>query len=78
MSVEVEVIRRQLRHPQDRPLTLLFDGPDVILLLRLPHQRFLQTGDHFTLRVDVLRDQEEETVTCDSCQTGRQFHHQRK
>lgn len=56
MTVEVEVIRRQLGHAQDRPLTLLFDGSNVILLLRLPHQRFLQTGDHFTLGVDVLGD----------------------
>lgn len=76
MSVEVEVIRRQLGHPQDRPLTLLFDGSHVIRLLRLPHQSFLQTGDHFTLGVDVLGDEEEESMTCDSRQT--KFYHQSK
>ena len=54
MPVEVKVVRRQLGHPQDRLLTLLFDWPNVILLLCLPHQRLLQTGDHLTLGVDVL------------------------
>lgn len=54
MSVEVKVVGRQLGNPQDRPLTLLFDWSDVILLLRLPHQRPLQTGDHLALGVDVL------------------------
>jgi len=54
VSVEVEVIRRQLRHPQDRFLALLFDWMNRILLLRLPHQRPLETGDRLTLGVDVL------------------------
>lgn len=60
MAVEVEVIRRQLRHPQDGPLTLLCDWLNVILLLRLPHQGLLQTGDHLTLGVDVLARKREE------------------
>lgn len=38
MPVEVKVVRRQLSHPQDRLLTLLFDWPSVsVLLLRLLH-----------------------------------------
>lgn len=54
VAVQVEVVRRQLGYPQDGLLTLLFDCPHVILLLRLLHQRLLKTGDHLTLRVDVL------------------------
>ena len=55
MPVEVKVVRRQLSHPQDRLLALLFDWPSVnVLLLRLTHQRLLQTGDHLTLGVDIL------------------------
>lgn len=50
----MEVVRRQLGYPQDGLLTLLFDCSHVILLLRLLHQRLLKTGDHLTLRVDVL------------------------
>lgn len=54
VSVQVEIVRGQLGHPQDGLLTLLFDGMTVILLLRLPDQCLLQTGDHFPLRVHVL------------------------
>lgn len=55
VAVQVEVVRGQLGNPQDGPLTLVFDGPHVILLLRLLHQRLLKTGDHLPLRVDVLK-----------------------
>lgn len=54
MAVQVEVVRRQLGYPQDGLLTLVFDCPNVLLLLRLLHQRLLKTGDDLTLRVDVL------------------------
>lgn len=54
VSVEVEVVRRQLGHPQDGHLALLLDWSNVILPLRLPHERLLQTGDHLSLGMHVL------------------------
>lgn len=54
VTVEVEVVRRQLGHPQDGLLAVLSDWPGAIFLLRLLHQGLLQAGDDLTLRVDVL------------------------
>lgn len=54
MAVEVEVVWWQFCHAQDRLLTLLLYWMNPVLLLRLPHQRLLQAGDHFALGVDVL------------------------
>lgn len=64
MAVQVEVVRRQLGHPQDGLLTLVFDCPHAIRLLRLLHQRLLKTGDHLTLRVDVLDNTTPENTKC--------------
>lgn len=66
MAVQVEVVGGQLGHPQDGLLTLLLDGPCVLLLLRLLHQRPLQTGNDLALRVDVLERAETLHVTMDT------------
>lgn len=55
VPVQMEVVRRELGHPHDGPLALVLDGVRPLLLLGLPHQSLLQTGDDLALRVDVLR-----------------------
>ena len=58
VAVQVEVVWRELGDSHDGLFTVLFDGVRPRLLLGLPHQTFLQTGDHFALRVDVLHREE--------------------
>lgn len=50
----MEVVRRQLSHPQDGLLAIFSDWSGVIFLLRLLHQGLLQAGNDLALRVDVL------------------------
>lgn len=59
MAVQVEVVRRQLGHPQDGLLALLLDWPRAIPLLHFLDQRLLQAGDDLALRVDVLEAETE-------------------
>lgn len=54
VTIEVEVVRRQLGHAQDGLLAILFDWPGAVSLLRLLHQGLLQAGNDLALRVDVL------------------------
>lgn len=54
VSIQVKVIWRELSHSKDCFLTLFFNWVNIIHLLRLPHQRLLQTCDHLALGVNVL------------------------
>lgn len=56
VSVQVEVVGRELGHTHDGLLALVSDGVRA-LLLDLAHQTLLQTRDHLSLRVQVLRDE---------------------
>lgn len=56
VAIQVEVVGRKLRDPHNGLLTVVLDGVRPRLLLSLPHQTFLQTGDHLALGVDVLQD----------------------
>lgn len=58
VSVEVEVVGREFSHSHDGLLTFVFYGMCPGLLLSFTHQTLLQTGNHLSLRVDVLPQSE--------------------
>lgn len=70
VAVQVEVVRGELSHSHDGLFTAVLDGVRSRLLLGLPHQTFLQTGDDLALRVYVLhREQRSHSYTLSSSWT---------
>lgn len=59
VSVEMKVIRRQLSHTHDGLLAVFFDCITPWLFLYLAHQPFLQTCNHLSLRVYILKNKKE-------------------